>query len=111
MRRRDSGIDPELRAATMLGKIPVNARTLWLWRILTNLMRARNVPDDVLIGDTYILAQDGDAHFRLRIYSPRTPRPPAPALIWLHGGGYVLGTPEGSMPCAWQPVNLARALI
>lgn len=36
---------------------------------------------------------DGSA-LRVRLYRPLRPRPDAPGLLWMHGGGYVLGSPE-----------------
>jgi len=48
---------------------------------------------DIQIRDIFIDGQDG-AQIRLRVYQPGTPPVKAPALLWMHGGGYVMGMPE-----------------
>ncbi len=48
---------------------------------------------DIQIRDIFIAGQDG-AQIRLRVYQPRAPLTKAPALLWMHGGGYVMGVPE-----------------
>lgn len=41
----------------------------------------------------YITRADG-SQLRICIYSPNEPKQNVPGLLWLHGGGYVIGTPE-----------------
>ena len=48
---------------------------------------------DIQIRDIFIDGQDG-AQIRLRVYQPGTPPVKAPALLWMHGGGYIMGMPE-----------------
>ncbi|MBL8361536.1 MAG: alpha/beta hydrolase fold domain-containing protein [Rubrivivax sp.] len=36
----------------------------------------------------------GDPDVRVLVYRPRGTTAPCPALLWIHGGGYVAGTPE-----------------
>ncbi len=31
---------------------------------------------------------------RVRLYRPQNLPPASPAMLWLHGGGYIIGTPE-----------------
>lgn len=33
---------------------------------------------------------------RVRVYTPKTEKAKYPALLWIHGGGYIMGTPEGN---------------
>lgn len=49
---------------------------------------------NVDIENIWIERQDGQPRLRLRIYRPKNAANPAPAMLWLHGGGYVIGTPE-----------------
>ena len=48
---------------------------------------------DIQIRDIFIDGQDG-AQIRLRVYQPGTPPVKAPSLLWMHGGGYIMGMPE-----------------
>jgi acetyl esterase/lipase len=57
-------------------------------------MPAPKTPADILVENIYAAGQDEQAKIRLRIYKSNTVTPPAPVLIWLHGGGYVMGKPE-----------------
>lgn len=116
MGRRPTEIDPELRAATALGKLPLNAHTLWLWRLLTGLVRAWRIPDDVLVEDRRIPGRRNGAAWPdlvrpedvpVRMYRPRKAAAPSPALVWLHGGGYVMGQP--GMSDRWC-IQCAQAL-
>ncbi len=49
---------------------------------------------DVAIENIWIDKEIEQPRLRLRIYQPKNAASPAPALLWLHGGGYVIGTPE-----------------
>jgi len=42
---------------------------------------------------------------RLRVYKPKSVAPPMPVLVWLHGGGYVMGRPEIDDVCCGQYVR------
>ena len=39
-------------------------------------------------------AQSPAASVRVRLYRPRQATGATPALLWLHGGGFILGSPE-----------------
>ncbi|MDZ7674803.1 MAG: alpha/beta hydrolase [Acidimicrobiales bacterium] len=79
-----SAYHPELRrAAPFLPRRAVSERTLGLTRWLTQRL-LRGASDDIEVHDV------GDIHVRLH----RPPRGdgPHPALLWIHGGGFVMGT-------------------
>ena len=59
-----------------------------------SLMPAPKPPEDVLVENIFITGQDERTKIRLRIYKPESIAAPAPALLWLHGGGYIMGQPE-----------------
>lgn len=55
-------------------------------------MRSAPVPPGLVVED---LAIEGPAGaMRVRLYRPTTMDRPRPALLWIHGGGYVMGWPE-----------------
>lgn len=88
-------IHPELRrTAQLMPRFSFHRRNLWLIRWLSNLQRKTKIPDDVQIDHTSIPGQDGAYNIRLRIYTPQTMVAPAPVLVWMHGGGYIIGKPE-----------------
>jgi acetyl esterase/lipase len=71
---------PELRAARWLPRTSVGPRTLPLARLLTRLTSVRSAGQLVRI----------DADVSVRVFRPSPGR--RPALLWIHGGGMVLGT-------------------
>jgi acetyl esterase/lipase len=64
-------------------------------------------PDDITIEDVTVLGTPDGPPVRLRIYRPRALLEPAPALFWIHGGGFVLGRPEQDEP---RSIVIAREL-
>lgn len=88
-------VHPELRPfAERLPRLSVHARNLWLWRLLTRLQRASKPPEDVRAHNIFIPSRADGTKLRLRIYRPRVAASPLASLLWLHGGGYVMGKPE-----------------
>jgi acetyl esterase/lipase len=82
-----TGIHPDLRAiARVLPRQMVTSSTLPLIRRLL-AAQALHQPRDV---DVLTLASG----VRVRLHRPPNATQPAPALVWIHGGGYVLGTAQ-----------------
>ena len=50
---------------------------------------------DVDVSEQSIPGPDGAPEVRVLVYVPRNAARPMPALVWIHGGGYVMGTPGG----------------
>ena len=46
------------------------------------------------IGERHVPGAPGAPDVRVLVYRPRGSTAPSPALLWIHGGGYVAGTPE-----------------
>ncbi|MDA3041024.1 MAG: alpha/beta hydrolase [Actinomycetota bacterium] len=88
--------DPEVKAELEAGRRfgTVNESTLARMRA-DGLAANALVPlsDDVVRTDHEIQGPDG-APLRLRVHRPVGIDGPLPALCWLHGGGYVMGSPE-----------------
>jgi acetyl esterase/lipase len=94
MKKGLSEIHPQLRAiARVSPKFSYSRKNLWLINRLISLIPASRAPD-LRIENVFIPAEDGDTTIRLRIYTPKSAVKSMPALLWLHGGGYVLGKPE-----------------
>lgn len=95
MKKELSTIHPELQVvARKMPAITYSRTNLWLINWAMRMRPAPKTPADVLIENIFIPAQTDQARIRLRIYKPRSAGAPTPILIWLHGGGYVLGKPE-----------------
>jgi acetyl esterase/lipase len=92
---RVSKIHPELRSsAKRFPRIVYNRKTVWLFRLLTRLMPSPGKIEGLHVENVFIPRQDGRTNIRLRIYKPGSTYAPTPALIWMHGGGHLIGKPE-----------------
>lgn len=81
----NTDIHPELRsAARFVPRKLVSAWTLPALRRLTGLTGGRNDDIEVLTLPSGV---------GVRLHRPVGVSGPAPALLWIHGGGYVIGTP------------------
>jgi acetyl esterase/lipase len=76
--------------ARWLPRSPVSPLTRPLLRWLTAHAPAPKVRADVRIEDK----RTTEGAVRVRFYRPAQARGPLPALLWMHGGGYVIGAPE-----------------
>ncbi|MCV7344773.1 alpha/beta hydrolase [Mycolicibacterium rhodesiae] len=80
----NTDIHPELRkAARFTPRALISPRTLPVLRRLTGLQRPKNDGVEVLTLESGI---------GIRLYRPAGAPTTTPALLWIHGGGYVLGT-------------------
>ncbi|MEM7118670.1 MAG: alpha/beta hydrolase [Chloroflexota bacterium] len=63
---------------------------------------ADQIPDipGVAVSDHHAPGCDGDPEVFVRVYQPETRPNSLPALLWIHGGGYVLGSVAGDDPKA-----------
>jgi acetyl esterase/lipase len=70
-----------------------------LVRCINFMARLRGVPkppalEDVLIEDVFVRRREDRPPIRIRVYRPTNTDKPVPAMLWLHGGGFLFGTPE-----------------
>jgi acetyl esterase/lipase len=101
-----SFVDPELRQmAKMFPRLPFRRWNLRLIRWLSKLQPKAKQPDDIQVDDVWIQSQDPGHKIRLRVYRPRMIVTPAPVLVWMHGGGFFIGTPEQNDPFLFHLVQ------
>ncbi|MFJ3979447.1 alpha/beta hydrolase [Streptomyces sp. NPDC090021] len=100
-------MDPELEAF-----VPFLPRTDWAdpaaaRRIYTGLAASRPAPDltDVEVEDRTV---PGDPDVPVRIYRPRHARG---AVVWLHGGGFIMGDLETEHPWAARIADSVGAVV
>ncbi len=90
-----TAVHPELRQTFQrIPKLSFNRGNLRLIRWLSNLQRAPKAPADVRIENRLIPGPDPKHKLRLRTYRAAPLVAPAPALLWIHGGGFLIGKPE-----------------
>jgi acetyl esterase/lipase len=75
--------NPQLRAARFLPRTVITARTLPALRVLTKLAAIARRPDAQVVSV--------NANVSVHVFRPASAPPRAPALLWIHGGGMVLG--------------------
>jgi acetyl esterase/lipase len=63
--------------------------------------------DDLTVEDVDVPAQGNSPAVSMRLYRPKKLTAAAPALYWMHGGGFIIGTPEQD---ADMNIAFARAL-
>ena len=90
-----SMIHPELQQiAKRSPRFVFNKTSTWIINLLMRLMPSPKTLEGILVENIFIPSQDGKTKIRLRLYKPVSTSAPMPVLIWLHGGGYVIGKPE-----------------
>ncbi|KNC19487.1 alpha/beta hydrolase [Arthrobacter sp. RIT-PI-e] len=81
---------PDLSAGRWIPKFSFGPR---LARLANRPREATaDVPADLLVEDIAVPGPEGAPDVNLRLIRPRTSKGAAPALLWLHGGGMILGT-------------------
>ena len=80
---REQTFHPQLRVARFLPRTIITARTLPTLRRLTKLSARARRPDAQVVAV--------DDNVSVHVFRPATARPRTPALLWIHGGGMVLG--------------------
>ena len=91
-------VDPELRAVLALWpQVPLTAETLTRRRadalaLLTSVL----IPDlpDIATSEIHVESAFGAKPIRVLTYHPIKSDGPLPVIIHVHGGGFVMGTPE-----------------
>lgn len=95
MNNRFPKIHPELQeSARMSPKVNYSRGNVWLFNYLMRLMPPSRALEDLLVENVLIPRQGGRTKIRLRTYKSKSISVPMPALIWIHGGGYLMGRPE-----------------
>jgi len=112
MKNQFSKVHPELQAIVKKSpSISFSRMNLWLFQLLMSVMPAPKTPTDILVENIFIPGQDDRTKIRLRIYKPKSMPAPIPVLLWLHGGGYIIGNPEMDDHACAQYVREAGILV
>ncbi len=85
-------LHPDLTAARFIPNFAWGPRFLSVVRRAP--LRATKPPAGLTVGDVTVPSAPGAPGVRVKLYRPAVLTAPAPALLWMHGGGYVMGAPE-----------------
>lgn len=86
-----SAFHPDLAVGRFIPKFSFGPRLL---SVLTRVpQRIPATPEDMLIDEITVPGAPDGPPVSLRVYRPRTLQGHAPALFWIHGGGYLQGDP------------------
>ncbi|MCW5864804.1 MAG: alpha/beta hydrolase [Anaerolineae bacterium] len=95
MARDLTNIHPDLHSVIQkFPRFPINRWTVGLMRLLQGVMPLPKPPDDVLIREESAPREASSRPVRVWVYKPRDLTTPAPALLWIHGGGLVIGNAQ-----------------
>jgi acetyl esterase/lipase len=108
-----TNIHPQLQEiAQKTPKFNFSKRNRWFMNLMFSFMRTSKPPADVRVETVLVERPSTPSKLRLRLYQPAAPAPTTPALLWLHGGGYVIGRPEmDDATCAYFVQALGLKII
>lgn len=100
---------PDLRLARWIPRVSLGPRSARLASLVSSRLpsRPRRLPD-VTIEEVPVPGRPGTS---VRLYRPVPVDPPAPAVLWMHGGGFVLGAPEHDDPTCLHLVRQLGAVV
>ncbi len=81
---------PDLRFGRFIPRFSFGPRLVAFAQWATKRLKPPKI-DDV---DVENLSLPNAPGVGVRVYRPKTLKTPAPALLWLHGGGFIIGSPE-----------------
>ena len=89
-----SDIHPQLRSlAKQIPELKLNWLTVKLLRQAVKLLPREKIPHNVDLFNLKIERFDSPKKLHLRVYKPKHNEGNVPAMIWMHGGGLVIGNP------------------
>jgi acetyl esterase/lipase len=111
MKIKFNQIDKELRYSGRLVRLINPTFTEARLRLFAKLKyRPKYKDKSIDFIENYITRADG-SNLRLCIYKPKDQTGRIPGVLWLHGGGYAIGTPEQSMNKAKSLINASQCVV
>ncbi|HEY4022638.1 MAG TPA: alpha/beta hydrolase [Pseudonocardiaceae bacterium] len=107
--------DPELAPwATMLPQTDLSDVAAMRATVLANACRVpvQEMPADIAIRDVAVPGPAGAPEVPVRVYAPTGRREPQPAVLYIHGGGFVIGNLGLSdAECAWTADHIGGVVV
>jgi acetyl esterase/lipase len=104
-------IDKELRFNGRLVRILNPTFTEGRLRLFAKLPYRPKLKDKSIQSFEKVLTRKDGSNLRLCIYKPKDQTGTVPGVLWLHGGGYAIGTPEQAMGKAKRLINASQCVV
>lgn len=95
--RQMKAVPAELRSAALMVSPTLSPMLVRLIRLAAKLGPAPKSPRGVRMSERLVAASADRLPVRIVVFERETSSAKRPALLWIHGGGYVIGTPEQNM--------------
>ncbi|NHN29699.1 alpha/beta hydrolase [Paenibacillus agricola] len=79
--------------------------------MLAGMVASLPINDAVLTSERYVPGAEGDPDVRIKIYEPRVKEETLPGVLYIHGGGYILGSADMMDPALQQLVTELNCVI
>lgn len=106
-------VAPELRHYAKIARYAPNpylSPTVLRLKLFRERFKRGRWPEDLNVEQTVIPRPDGSP-LRLVVARPQTPKPLATGVLWLHGGGYLVGLPESDFSFMRDILAATNAVI
>ena len=107
-------LNEDLRDKYLSMKILAFMRSqVWVIKLLNKLstkLKGMNI-DELYCEERYISSRNGDPDIRIRIFKPLEKTGALPGLLYIHGGGYVIGNPESYFDVYKNIINAKPCII
>jgi acetyl esterase/lipase len=111
MKIKNNTIDKELRITGSLMRIVNGIFTENGFKLLGKFKVKMKVKDNTIqFIEEWISREDG-SKMRICIFKPLEPKENVPGILWLHGGGYVLGAPEQALGMAKRFIEVSNCIV
>lgn len=113
MKIKNSMIDKDLRTTGRMIKLTNSTFTESRLRLFNKLMNKRKfiIKDKTIqLIEEWIPRKDGSL-FRICIFKPLNPIENVPGILWMHGGGYALGSPMQAEMMAKKFIQVSNCVV
>ena len=104
-------VAPSLRTPALIPPVTYNSATTPVFRRLQAMAPAPHVPPSLRLTERWVPSQAGQPAVRLVTLERAASSNAKPAVLWLHGGGHVVGTPEQDMTLLTRMLERLDVLI
>jgi Esterase/lipase len=111
MKIKYSMIDKDLRITGRMLKIVNNTFTERRLRLFGKLKIKMRIKDDTMQFIEECIPRKDGSKLRICIFKPLKPKGDVPGVLWLHEGGYALGSPERAKAIAKRLIEVSNCVV